>query len=231
MISHHPSLHLIQKYAQGDLQAPLASVISAHVEHCSECLEKMKKAESDLAEEFFSNDLASRVQDKKAAWSQISSRLSSPSVKKSETGAEALLQIEGQSFKLPRSLKSINQSKLKWMPFGRGGKISRIAERKNENLFLIYLAAGETVPRHSHQGGEYTYVISGSYKADGLEFNTGDFSYSDQTVTHSPQATSQDGCLILSNVEDRLYFLHGFWKPLNGVLWCFLHFKLRSLNR
>ncbi len=230
MVSHHPKPDLIQKFAQGDLQAPLASVVSAHIEFCPMCFEKVKSLEADLAEDFFSNSLSSPKSEKKQAWSQLASRLQMTPVKKSENSQASVLQIQGQSFNLPRSIKSLDSSNIKWMPFGQGGKITKLAEKSNENLYLIYLASGETVPTHSHQGVEYTYVISGSFKADGQEFTTGDFSRSDQSTVHAPQATSDDGCLILSSVEERLNFLQGTLKPLNGVLWWFLNFKFRKLN-
>ncbi len=230
MKSHHPQPDLIQKFAQGDLQAPLASVVSAHIEFCSMCLHKVKILEADLAEDFFSNSLSSQKSERKDAWSQLASRLQMTPVNKSESPQAGVIEIEGQSFSLPRSLKSLGSSNIKWMPFGQGGKITKLAEKSNENLYLIYLASGETVPTHSHAGVEYTYVISGSFKADGQEFTTGDFSRSDQSVVHAPQATSDDGCLILSSVEERLNFLQGVLKPLNGVLWWFLNFKFRKLN-
>lgn len=230
MISHHPKPDLIQKFAQGDLQAPLASVVSAHIEFCSVCSRKVKSLEAELAEDFFSNSLSCQKSEKKDAWSQLASRLQSTPAQRSENTHAGVLEIEGQSFSLPRSLKSLGSSNIEWMPFGQGGKITKLAEKSNENLFLIYLASGETVPTHSHEGVEYTYVISGSFKANGQEFTTGDFSISDQSTLHAPQATSDDGCLILSSVEERLNFFQGFLKPLNSVLWWFLNFKFRKLN-
>jgi anti-sigma factor ChrR (cupin superfamily) len=116
------------------------------------------------------------------------------------------------------------------MPFGKGGKICKLGDEGNKALFLIHLSFNEEVPLHSHEGAEHSYVISGSYTADGVQFETGDFSTSTESVTHAPKAGSEDGCLLLSSVENRLNFFQGWLSPLNGLLWWVLSMRVKFIR-
>lgn len=137
MISHHPKPDLIQKFAQGDLQAPLASVVSAHIEFCSVCSRKVKSLEAELAEDFFSNSLSCQKSEKKDAWSQLASRLQSTPAQRSENTHAGVLEIEGQSFSLPRSLKSLGSSNIEWMPLVRAERSPNWLKSRTRICFLF----------------------------------------------------------------------------------------------
>jgi putative transcriptional regulator len=150
--------------------------------------------------------------------------------KRAEEDSPSEIVIDGVKFDLPRALKKMTAKPIKWAPFGKGGKISKIGEESGKSLFLIYLSPNGEVPMHSHEGREHSYVIAGSYSADGLTFATGDFSTSTEAVAHAPKAESDDGCLLLSSVENRLNFLQGWLKPFNALFWWVLNFRVRALS-
>ena len=230
MSSHHPSSELLKKFAEADLDGSLLSVVSAHVEHCSLCRRSVKGLEQDLSSQVFNSTTQLSSSEANEAWKKVSARLGSGSPQDPVVDKEASIQILGLKFELPRALHSLASKPLKWMPFGNGGRICKLGQENGKTLFLIYLAPDEEVPLHSHAGMEHSYVISGSYSADGLQFETGDFSSSSEEIVHAPKAGSEDGCLLLSSVENRLNFLQGWLKPLNGLLWWILNFRVNRLS-
>lgn len=226
MRSHHPSPELLEKFAEASLDGALGSIVSAHVEQCSFCQQSVKILEEGSSLKAFENAPRLLPMQESQAWENISSRLGPIRDPDPAFSIQHEIQIDGLKFGLPRSLKKLAAKPLKWMQFGKGGKICKLGGEKENSLFLIYLASNEEVPLHSHAGAEHSYVISGSYSADGNTFETGDFTSSRDEVTHSPKAGSEDGCLLLSSVENRLNFLHGWLKPFNGLLWWALNLRI-----
>lgn len=231
MSTHHPSSELLKKFAEASLDGAVSGVVSAHVEHCAACRKSIKTLELTLSSEAFNSSEQISASEMSEAWRKLSLRLGSNS--DSSLSIENLneIQIDGSKFVLPRALKKWASMPIKWMPFGKGGKICKLGEEKGKSLFLIYLTSNEEVPLHSHAGMEHSYVVSGSYVADGTVFETGDFSSSSESITHAPKAGSEDGCLLLSSVENRLNFLHGWLKPFNRLLWWVLNTRVRQIQR
>jgi putative transcriptional regulator len=110
-----------------------------------------------------------------------------------------------------------------WKEFGKNNAIAPVVMSQKGNFYLIYIGPGEIIPQHDHSDIEYSYLVAGSYNDGITTFKTGDFSVSKHGQIHSPQATSDDGCLVISWVEGRLNYFRGFLKPLNSILWWYLH--------
>jgi putative transcriptional regulator len=215
-------------FAEANVDGSLASVVSAHVQHCSACQKTVRATEHELSSRSFRSAASVSTAEVNEAWKSISSHMNAPKGRGSNTQGEIV--IDGKKFDLPRALHSIAAKPLKWMPFGKSGKISKLGAERGRSLFLIYLASNDEVPLHSHEGTEHSYVIAGSYCADGLTFETGDFSVSTDTATHAPKAGSGDGCLLLSSIENRLNFLQGWLKPFNGLLWWVLNLRVNLMK-
>lgn len=233
-MNHHPSKELLEMYTTADLDESLSAIVAAHVESCLECRGVVKAIEESSGNELFSQqskDSLDPVSAPHSSWQSVLSKISGTVVisATNKKAASTSISIDGQSFDLPRSLQNLDPSKLKWMSFGQGGKISRLKGNSKDSLLLIYLAANEEVPEHTHAGAEYSYVISGSFAADGTEYQSGDFSYSNSEIRHTPRATSPDGCLLISKVENQLNFFQGILRPLNGLIWSFLNWKFTRL--
>lgn len=228
MTFHHPSSELLKKFAEGALDGSLSSVVSAHVEHCSTCENILNTCEQDISRYAFAPEAHLAEHEVSEGWKNISSHLGSIKNIDSESVTQGEIQILGSKFELPRALRKFASKPLQWMPFGNGGRICKLGSENGKSLFLIYLSSNQEVPLHSHAGMEHSYVVSGSYSENGIEFVTGDFSSSSEDIIHAPKAGSEDGCLLLSSIENRLNFIQGWLSPLNGLLWWFLNLRLRS---
>lgn len=222
---HHPQNEIIEKYTLGELSAQLASMVSAHLDQCEDCRLGQKKIleRESLQVALTPSQLSHNELD--SAFLSIMNKVSTQGQKTKEIAEtqSATIQVSGQVIQLPRSLNFLKDQQITWKEFGKKNAIAPVVVTPKGNFYLIYMGPGESVPQHNHSGTEYSYVVAGSYD-DGLSvFNTGDFSFSTHETSHSPRATSEDGCLVISWVEGRLNYFDGFLKPLNSLLWWYLH--------
>lgn len=220
----HPQKQLIQDFAQGSLISPLVTMVSAHLEICDVCqaqYHEMLKGEAIALEDepsFLSRN------EMNGAFDSIMDKIhSKASELKGVTDESVKVEISGRVIELPRSMSFLKDQKIPWKEFGKKNAIAPVLKTSKGNFYLIYIGPGESVPGHDHSGLEYSYVAAGSYE-DGISaFNTGDFSVFGSGYTHSPKATSSDGCLVISWVEGRLNYFEGILKPFNSLMWWYLH--------
>ena len=77
----------------------------------------------------------------------------------------------------------------------------------DDELKLIKMDPGSSVPLHSHGGKEYILVISGSFCDEYGKYKTGDIQINDQKIKHTPIACKNEGCVCLTITEkDVIYF-------------------------
>lgn len=221
----HPQEQVIQDFAKGSLIPGVATLVSAHLEVCENCHAHYRQiiaAEAKALEAAVYN-LSKSQMDKE--FDSIMNKIDSESMHSVDIFAQESVSIEisGQVIQLPRAMSFLKDQKIPWKEFGKMNAIAPVSMGPQGNFYLIYIGPGESVPKHDHSGLEYSYVAAGSYE-DGISiFNTGDFSVSGSGYTHSPKATSSDGCLVISWVEGRLNYFDGLLKPLNSLLWWYLH--------
>ncbi len=63
------------------------------------------------------------------------------------------------------------------------------------------------MPRHTHDGTEFTQVLSGSFEDEvGAVFGAGDFEEADTGVHHQPVVRAGEECICLAYVDAPLRF-------------------------
>ena len=77
----------------------------------------------------------------------------------------------------------------------------------DDEIKLIKMDPGASVPLHSHGGKEYILVLSGSFCDEYGKYNKGDIQINDQKIKHTPIACKNDGCICLSITEKDVIFL------------------------
>lgn len=219
----HPQDQLIEQLANGDVLTPLATLISSHVEVCSECREKYNFYLSEGAKELTANQKSDDF-NMDDIFTSVLGKIEAQEYDAENAKEENLtVTISGEVIELPSALNFLRGQNIPWKEFGKKNAIAPVSLGKEGNLYLIYIGPGECVPQHDHSGSEYSYVVAGSYNDGFSHFETGDFSLSEKGHEHSPKATSDDGCLVVSWVEGRLNYFSGIFKPLNSLLWWYLH--------
>ena len=66
---------------------------------------------------------------------------------------------------------------------------------------LMRLQPGQSVPRHTHEGREYTLCLAGGFSDERGSYGPGELSIADGSVVHTPIA-DQDGVCIVLAVND-----------------------------
>jgi putative transcriptional regulator len=106
----------------------------------------------------------------------------------------------------PRSLRDATITRWRWL--GPGMRWSRVtlADDRAANVFLLRIAAGKSLPVHSHDGIELTQVLYGAFDDGRARFGAGDFDEADGSVHHQPVVEAGGECICLASVEGRVAF-------------------------
>ena len=106
----------------------------------------------------------------------------------------------------PRSLRGSTPTPWRWL--GPGMRWSRVtlADDRAANVFLLRIAAGKSLPAHTHDGIELTQVLHGAFDDGRERFDAGDFDEADGSVHHQPVVEAGGECICLASVEGRVAF-------------------------
>tara|TARA_B100000575_G_scaffold167607_1_gene134074 strand:+ start:5249 stop:5875 length:627 start_codon:yes stop_codon:yes gene_type:complete len=87
--------------------------------------------------------------------------------------------------------------------------------KDKDELKLIKMDPGASVPLHSHDGKEFILVLEGSFCDEYGEYKTGDIQINDQKIKHNPIANKDTGCICLTITEKDVIFFGRFGSFLN----------------
>ena len=131
--------------------------------------------------------------------------------------------------KLPSTIKKSNNNndvspiskilgpfeKLKWKQIYKGFNEYSPNIEDSDEIKIIKMDPGISVPLHSHGGKEYILVLSGSFCDEYGKYNVGDIQINDQKIKHTPIACKNEGCICLSITENDAIFFGRFGSFLN----------------
>ena len=108
-----------------------------------------------------------------------------------------------------------NLNNLKWKQVYKGFKEYTASIDDKDELKLIKMDPGVSVPLHSHGGKEYILVLEGSFCDEYGEYSKGDIQINDQKIKHTPIASRDTGCVCLSITEKDVIFFGKYGSFLN----------------
>ena len=106
-------------------------------------------------------------------------------------------------------------NQIKWKQVYKGFKEFNPKVSDENELKLIKMDPGSSVPLHSHGGQEYILVLSGSFCDEYGNYNKGDMQINDQKIKHTPIACKDEGCICLTITEKEVIFFGRFGSFLN----------------
>ena len=104
---------------------------------------------------------------------------------------------------------------IKWKQIYKGFSEFTPKVDDNDELKLIKMDPGTSVPLHSHGGREYILVLSGSFCDEYGNYCKGDIQINDQKIRHTPIACKDDGCICLTITEKDVIFFGKYGSFLN----------------
>ncbi len=218
MINHHPKSELLNAFVCGDLPASLSAALSIHLDFCPHCKQRVNALTEEQAEHFeFDMSDSEFIENADIALPNIDDMINSITanndiveVTQSPTKSIKVDEIE---YQLPRALSNVALSN--WVGIG---KLNRSRVDLNEggvHTSLLQIKPGGKIPEHTHNGYELTLLLDGHFKDEMGEYHPGDFIWLDGEHTHNP--VTENGCLCLTVVSDKLQFTQGLSKLLNPV--------------
>ena len=104
---------------------------------------------------------------------------------------------------------------IKWKQVYKGFSEYTPNIQDDDELKLIKMEPGSSVPLHSHGGKEYILVLKGSFRDEYGTYSTGDIQINDQKIKHTPIASNDEGCVCLTITERDVIFFGKFGSFLN----------------
>ncbi len=105
--------------------------------------------------------------------------------------------------------------KINWKQVFKGFNEFTTKIHGDDELKLIRMDPGASVPLHSHGGKEYILVLEGSFCDEYGKYSKGDIQINDQKIKHTPIASQNDGCICLTITEKDVIFYGKFGSFLN----------------
>lgn len=109
---------------------------------------------------------------------------------------------------------------LQWERWGNNVReaVLPVADRRYRAT-LLHVRGGHGVLHHTHEGLEYTVVLSGSFHDETGQYRAGSFQICDGSVRHRPIADKGEDCLCLTVLDAPMHF--------TGLMGRFINPKVR----
>jgi putative transcriptional regulator len=212
---HHPEESLLVTYASGELQEPLSLVVATHLALCPACRHGV--AQYEALGGLLLEDLPP------APLNADGLRISDVSQQHLEAGEAVRPSRSLDSMGLPEPLNTYLANRAggaNWRKRHRLSEISLLTDYPGFRTKLIKIAAGTAMPRHTHEGHEFTLVLAGGFADATGQYQRGDVAVADSMIDHQPIADSSQDCICLAVVDAPL--------RLTGFPGRFMNFLVRA---
>lgn len=200
--TNHVSDELLTAYAAGSLSEAESLIVATHSAFCPLCRDGISEFEAigaTLMDELEPEEMAAGSLD--FVMSKLDDDEAWPENVVRHPSTQAAPEKLSGDVVLPQPLRSYVGGDLKdvvWRPVIRGLEEAELSISSPEyNVRLIRVAAGAAMPQHSHQGSEYTLLLTGAYQDSSGRFARGDVQIADGDVDHQPTAELGEPCVCL----------------------------------
>ena len=194
--TRHPSEDLILDYARGALEAGRALVLAAHLGACPACRATLGLAEAVGGALLDEIEPAALEPD---ALAKALAKLDAP-----RPPPAAAQQPPDEWIRVPADVIAAARRHKRWAAPGVWVAPVTRDRRTGARSYLLGVAAGMAVPRHTHKGSELVCVLKGAFEDRGVIYGPGDFAESDEQVEHRPHVTRDGECVCLAAADHPL---------------------------
>ncbi len=199
MVHHHPPEELLLDYVSGALTGAAAALVAGHATFCPACRRHIQDMEA-MAGAFMALELGK---------AEPAALTGAPNLEMEGMGPVPDAAPAYYDPVLPKPVFDLFKLASKDIPWTRllsGVREFRKEGRDGEDIRLMHIAPGKSIPQHTHRGLEMTLVLSGSFSDREVEYRTGDVALADGSIDHKPVAGAQSDCLcfVVSEAPLRL---------------------------
>lgn len=124
----------------------------------------------------------------------------------SRRAAQAAGQAIEELLGLPGPVRDLALEKGAWAFAGPGVRSMELMRDGSAKAELIRLEPGRGVPRHGHDGREFTLVLTGAFHDGRDRYATGELCAADPATEHKPVAEDGEVCIALAVTDGPLAF-------------------------
>ena len=212
-IHFHPNHDLLSRYANGDLDSASSIMISAHLEFCPHCRQKIAAIEAKQAHILENSESATLTPSLSAMMLEIMAQ--EPVETLVEEVSDSDLTMEDKTYPLPSVLQRHNDKIGPWSHLPGNIKRAQVEVSGDSKMNFIYMDSDSSLPEHTHQGQEITLVLAGEFYDESGTYKPGDFIVQTDEHTHLPRTREGQDCLCLTLLNAPLHFTSGLATLLN----------------
>lgn len=212
-IHFHPNHDLLSRYANGDLDSASSIMISAHLEFCPHCRQKIAAIEAKQARILESSESVALTPSLSAMMLEIMAQ--EPAETSVEEAPDSELTMEDKTYPLPSVLQRHNDKIGPWSRLPGNIKRAQVEVSGDSKMNFIYMDSDSSLPEHTHQGQEITLVLAGEFYDESGTYKPGDFIVQTDEHTHLPRTREGQDCLCLTLLNAPLHFTSGLATLLN----------------
>ncbi|MFP4518095.1 MAG: ChrR family anti-sigma-E factor [Oceanicaulis sp.] len=124
----------------------------------------------------------------------------------SQRAARAAGQAIAELLALPDAVRDLALEKGAWQFAGPGVRSMELMRDGSAKAELIRLEPGRGVPRHGHDGREFTLVLCGAFHDGRDRYAAGELCAADPSTEHKPVAEPGEVCIALAVTDGPLAF-------------------------
>lgn len=184
-IIHHPGDLTLASYAAGTLDEARRLVVATHVSQCPRC----QTAARGLIQ--FGGVMLDSVEPAKVSEDALATALHALDQAPAQAGGAL------HDDKLPLPLADYAMGPWRWIGSGVHWRSVSVPVVDDIRVFMLRAKGGTHLPRHRHEGIEWTCLLEGAFKHDLGRFGPGDFDEADASVEHNPVVEEGADCVCL----------------------------------
>jgi putative transcriptional regulator len=188
-ITHHPSDATLAAFASGTLDEMRGLVVATHLSLCARC----RAAAAAL--ELVGGALLERAEPASMSAGALERTMARLDAQDAAPSDEAVLAETERTLPAPLSRYQLGS----WRWIGRGVQWREVGVEGGDDIrvFMLKAAPGTRLPRHKHNGTEWTCVFEGAFRHTLGRFGPGDFDEADESVEHDPVVEEGVPCICL----------------------------------
>jgi putative transcriptional regulator len=214
-INHHPDDASLVSFVAGALEASFEIVVACHLSQCSHCRDKILQMEN-VGHSMFQAVAPVMPKGRDDFLASLGVMESSETIASNQRidsmpCDDGLIRDVTIPSEITRVLNGEAKS-LQWKSVAPGIQQIKL-ECQDNNLSLLKIAPGTSVPLHGHQGSEMSMVIQGSFSDEIGRFRPGDVEDICTGMDHQPITDRSEDCICIVALDGPVQF-HGIMPKL-----------------
>jgi putative transcriptional regulator len=192
-ITHHPSDATLAAFASGTLDEMRGLVVATHLSLCARCRDAVATLEQ------VGGTLLEGAEPASLSAGALERTMTRLDAQDMAPAAEVVLAKAELALPAPLSRYPLGS----WRWIGRGVRWREVGVEGDDDIrvFMLKAAPGTRLPRHKHNGTEWTCVFEGAFHHALGRFGPGDFDEADESVEHDPVVEDGVPCICLVTLQ------------------------------